>query len=745
MHEIDLIITLVAALTAAFVFGFITQKLRLSPILGYLLAGIAIGPYTPGFVADVKLAAQFAEIGVILLMFGVGLHFSVKDLVAVRGIAIPGAVGQSVLATVLGTALGMAFGWSLGGGVVLGLALSVASTVVLMRGLMDHKRLDTPEGTIAVGWLVVEDIFTVLVLVLLPALAHAFTAGEGGAKLVLIALGVALLKLAVLTALMVFVGAKLVPWLLVRVARTRSSELFTLCVLVVVLAIATGSSVVFGVSMALGAFLAGMAVGQSPVSHQAAANALPMRDAFAVIFFVSVGMLFDPRFLLAEPWLVLGALAIILIGKPLAALAIVVGLGYSARTALTVAVGLAQIGEFSFILAELARRLGVLPSAGYSVLVAAALLSITLNPMLFRLLAPTEAWLKRRRRLWAWLNRRAEAKGEAISRDVETQIRQAAEPVSAIVIGYGPAGRTVTRILREFGIRPVVVDLNADTIAGLRAQGHHAIYGDAASEEILTAAGIEKARYLLITPPDILATMPVIVAARTLNANIRIMVRARFLADRTMLEEVGASAACFDEAEAAVALAENLLREVGAPPQRIDEEANKIRDEFAVHRFESVLPQAGTPARSLVETLTAGRIVLGVEAPNMADAIRQAISRAEDVPLDKVLVTEAVLTREASMSTYLGRGVGFPHARLHGLSDAFAILARSESGVPVESREERARLLFIVLTPASSPREHVQIVARIARLLESESTLELLLQVDSPQGVLDVIRQGDRS
>ena len=725
-------------------FGFITQKLRLSPILGYLLAGIAIGPYTPGFVADVKLAGQFAEIGVILLMFGVGLHFSVKDLVAVRGIAVPGALGQSLIATLLGTALGTAFGWALGAGLVLGLALSVGSTVVLMRVLMDHKRLGTPEGHIAVGWLVVEDIFTVLVLVLLPALTHAFTSGGGGAGTVLAALGIVLLKLSVLTVLMLVVGARLVPWLLVHVARTRSSELFTLCVLVVVLVIATGSSTIFGVSMALGAFLAGMAVGQSPVSHQAAANALPMRDAFAVLFFVSVGMLFDPRFLLVEPWLVLGALAIILIGKPLAALAIVVGLGYSARTALTVAVGLAQIGEFSFILAELARRLGVLPVEGHSVLVAAALLSITLNPMLFRLLEPAETWLKRRRRLWARLNRRAEARGESISREVVTEIRQAAERVNAIVIGYGPAGRTVTRILREFGIRPVVVDLNADTIATLRAEGQYAIYGDAAAEEILTSAGVEKARYLLITPPDILATMPVIVAARTLNANIRIMVRARFLSDRTLLEEVGATAACFDEAEAAVALAENLLRDVGAPQQRIDEESNKIREEFAVHRLASMFPEPEAPSRSLVEMLTAGRVVLGIEAQSTAEAIRQAVDRADDVPLDKGDVTEAVLAREAAMCTYLGRGAAFPHARLDGVSEAFAILARSESGVPVEGREERAHLLFIVLTSTNAPREHAIIVARIARLLENESLVEQILQGNSPQEVIERVREGER-
>jgi CPA2 family monovalent cation:H+ antiporter-2 len=394
---------------------------------------------------------------------------------------------------------------------------------------------------------------------------------------------------------MLLVGARVIPWLLVRVARTRSSELFTLSVLAVALVIATGSSFIFGASMALGAFLAGVVVGQSELSHQAAADALPMRDAFAVLFFVSVGMLFDPRVLIAQPGLVLGTLAIILVWNPLAALTIVAVRGYSVRTALTVAVGLAQIGEFSFILAEVARQLGVLPVEGQSVLVAAALISIAANPLLFRTIEPLEARLRRSRRTWALLNRRAEARGRGLNRRTAARLAAAPETIHAVVVGYGPVGQTVARILREFGIQPVIVDLNVDTVRELVARGHAAIYGDGARDEILAAAGIEKARYLLVTPPDLVSRIPVIVTARLRNPEIKILVRARYLAERVMLEEIGATAVCYEEAEAAVALAAFLLHEIGAPQGRIQEEANKIREEFAIRTWRSLLAETDAP------------------------------------------------------------------------------------------------------------------------------------------------------
>jgi monovalent cation:H+ antiporter-2, CPA2 family len=577
MHNVDLILTLTLGFSAALVLGYVTQRLGLSPILGYLLAGIAAGPYTPGPVADARLAAQLAEVGVILLMFGVGLHFHLKDLLAVRAIAIPGAVGQSLVATAFGALIAWGAGWPLGSGIVLGIAISVASTVVLMRVLVDNKALDTPQGHIAVGWLIVEDILTVLVLVLLPVVASSAGQG-GGAAAIAGSLGLALLKIGVLVFLVLVLGSRVIPWILTQVARTRSRELFTLAVLALALVVATGSAVLFGASMALGAFLAGMVVGQSKVSEQAAADALPMRDAFAVLFFVSVGMLFDPRFLAREPLLVLAVLGVILIAKPLIALAIVLSLGYTVRTALTVALGLAQIGEFSFILADQAK--GILPPAAGSLLVAGALLSIALNPLLFRVIGPLESRLRKRKKLWSRLNRRAENRVKNVA--VHLPADEAA--VRAVVVGYGPVGRTTRQILESFGIRPVVVDLNVDTVNRLKAEGVPAVYGDAAKSDILQAAGTEKAKYLVVTLPDLVARLPVLISARELNPDIQIFSRARYLAERGTLEEFGVTAVCYEEAEAASGLAEFLLRAEGAPEERIERELDRIAAELAVPR-----------------------------------------------------------------------------------------------------------------------------------------------------------------
>ncbi len=385
MHNIDLILTLTGGLAAALTLGYVTHRLGLSPIVGYLLAGVAVGSHTPGFVADRELAEQLAEIGVILLMFGVGLHFHLKELWAVRRVAIPGAVGRIVLATAMGAVVTRAFGWSWTAGLVFGLAISVASTVVLIRVLTDARDLHTPTGHIAVGWVVVEDLVTVVMLVLLPPLVGAEGTGAAGMAH---ALGEAALKIAALVAFTVLIGRRAIPWLLERVAETRSRELFSLAVLVLALGIAVGSATLFGVSMALGAFLAGTVVGRSEFSLRAAAEVLPMRDAFAVLFFVSVGMLFDPAYLVEAPGLVAATLAIVLVGKSLVALGIVSLLGYPLRVSLAVAVALAQIGEFSFIVALLGRQLDILPAAGANTLVAAAIVSITLNPLLYRLIDP---------------------------------------------------------------------------------------------------------------------------------------------------------------------------------------------------------------------------------------------------------------------------------------------------------------------------------------------------------------------
>ena len=577
-HETPLITTMAAAFGSAWLLGMLAQKVGLSPIVGYLLAGVVIGPYTPGFVGDVGIAAQLAEIGVVLLMFGVGLHFHLKDLLAVKGIALPGALLQSAVATGLGLATGAAFGWPPGSGLVLGIALSVASTVVLMRVLEGHQLLGTVHGHVAVGWLIVEDIFTVVVLVAIPALSVGTGAGTG----LLGTLAWALVKLAALVALVLLAGSRVIPWLLDQAARLRSRELFTLTVLALAMAVAAGAAYFFGASMALGAFLAGMVVGQSPVSHQAAADALPLRDAFAVLFFVSVGMLFDPGFLLREPLLVLAALAVVLVGKPLAALSVVAALGYSVRTGLVVALGLAQIGEFSFILAELARSHDRLPAAGHNVLVACALVSIALNPLLFGALDSIEQRLRR----WPWLWRVLNARAERVREGVNAQTAQAVadgRPAGprVVVVGYGPVGQSVDRALREAGLDTVVIDLNMDTVRALAEEGRLALYGDASHGDLLKQAGLGKAAYLVVTLPHSVNRTPLIAAARHLNPSCRIFVRARYLRERADLEQAGATGACFEEVEAAVALTDRLLRDLGHEEAGIEVERERIRRQFA--------------------------------------------------------------------------------------------------------------------------------------------------------------------
>lgn len=597
MHDISLLTTVAAAFTAAWVLGIFTQRLGLSPIVGYLVAGVVIGPHTPGFAGDTHVAQQLAEVGVILLMFGVGLHFHLKDLLAVRAVAIPGAIGQSVVATLVAALLFAALGTSFATGAVIGMALAVASTVVLMRVLLDAHALQTPAGHVAVGWLLVEDVLTVVVLVLIPILG-ARTPDETGDRLGAgAALGLALLKLAALVAVVFLAGSRLIPWVLVQVARLRSRELFTLTVLVVAIAIAVGAYVFFGASMALGAFLAGMVVAQSPVSHQAAADALPLRDAFAVLFFVSVGMLFDPSFVLHQPLMVVAVLAVVLVVKPLAALAIVALLGQSVHTGLTVAIGLAQVGEFSFILSELARQHGLMPDAGHHALVAGAILSITLNPVAFRTLAPLEGFLRRRPRLWALLNGRAERRARAANPAGQRAARDPATAAEhAIIVGYGPVGRAVDRLLREAGLSTVVIDLNMDTISEIQRAGQRAIFGDASHESILELAGARRAAYFVLTVPQAASRVAIVLKARELNPETRVLVRARYLRERDDLEHAGAAGVVIEEAEAAVALARLVLADTGAHREVVHRSVRDLQVRLVLENAAAIRSQTARDA-----------------------------------------------------------------------------------------------------------------------------------------------------
>ena len=623
-HNIDLILTLAGGLTAALALGFITQKLRLSPIVGYLLAGMVVGPHSPGFVADAGTATQFAELGVILLMFGVGLHFHLKDLMAVRAVAVPGAIVQIAAATVLGMLATHFFGWSWTAGAVFGMAISVASTVVLTRVLSDNRAMHTPVGHVAIGWLVVEDLFTILVLVLLPALFPPATAsgGAGGASAsVWMTLGATTLKLGALVVFTLVAGQRLIPLLLGYVARTGTRDLFTLAVLVLALGIAVGAAEFFGASMALGAFLAGMVVGQSDFSARAAAEALPMRDAFAVLFFVSVGMLFDPASL-ATGWpLMLITLAIVLLGKPLAALLVVLALGHPLRKAISVAVALAQIGEFSFILASLGTALGVLPPEAGNALVVAAVISITINPMLYKGIDPFMKALARR---GIGVTRTAAGAGPAPG-PVDDAHR-------VVLIGYGPVGRAIARILRDNDMDVAVVEMNIDTVRELREQaareaalveaepagadvvegaasmrdeagvdvaggddsgisdsragraGHplrplHAVHGDATQAEILRHAGLEDAEALIIST----ATAPareIIEVARSVNPKARILIHTTYLREAEALRAGGAEVVFSGEGAVALALSTFLLRELGATDEQVEAERRRIRHDF---------------------------------------------------------------------------------------------------------------------------------------------------------------------
>jgi CPA2 family monovalent cation:H+ antiporter-2 len=587
MHDLPLISTIAAAFTAAWVLGLITQKLRLSPIVGYLLAGIVIGPYTPGFKGDTALAPQLAELGVILLMFGVGLHFHLGDLLAVRKVAVPGAIGQSLFATILGIAVALAFGWTLKSGIVLGMAMAVASTVVLIRVLTDNHQLDTPHGHVAVGWLIVEDILTVIVLVLIPALGTApggdghAAAAPAGAGAFVMALLIALLKLAAMVVILLVVGSRVIPWVMVRVARLRSRELFTLTVLVVAIAVAAGSYKLFGASMALGAFLAGMVVGQSPVSNQAAADALPLRDTFAVLFFTSVGMLFDPSFIKDHPLLLAAGLAIVIIGKPLAAVMLVAIVGYPARTAMVVAVGLAQIGEFSFILSDLGRVHGVFgdhAKEAHNLLVACAIISITINPMLFRTIGWWERLFQRWPRLWQFMNRGAGRRETRVNEAAGELIERSKKPM-AVIIGYGPVGQAIDSILSGGELETVIVDMNMDTVQDLTKNGRAAIYGDAFNIEVMHQA-LERATHLIISLPQSFNRTPLIATAKLINPDVKVFVRAHYLRERQELEQAGADAVCYEEAEAAVALARLVLFDGGADPEAIRRETTRIRQRF---------------------------------------------------------------------------------------------------------------------------------------------------------------------
>ena len=551
-HHTALIALLCVGFVMAFVLGLLAQRLRLSPLVGYLLAGVVAGPFTPGFVGDMTLAPQLAEVGVILLMFGVGLHFSLRDLLDVKNVAIPGALGQIAFVTTVGSGFGLWLGWPPIAAIVFGLSLSVASTVVVMRALEERRLLDTRRGRIAIGWLVVEDLAMVLALVLLPAIAGALGSGEQvGASGIAMTLGWTLLKVAAFVAFMLIVGRRVIPWILEHVAGLGSRELFTLCVLAIALGVAFGAAALFDVSFALGAFFAGMLLNESELSHKAASDSLPMRDAFAVLFFVSVGMLFNPAIILQQPLLVLGTVAIIVLGNAAVGYGIVRLLKLPKLTALTIAASLSQIGEFSFILAGLGLSEKMLPQQGHDLVLAGALLSIIANPFLF-------AWLDR------WQQRQQPG---AAATQVLADISEVPEDIGghAIVVGYGRVGRELSRLLQDRGVPLVLVETDPDRVEQARARGLVTVRGNAASQSILKATRPDTAQLAILAIPQALEAGEIIARLKAINPEISVLARAHSEAEVKHLLEHGADAAVLAERELAYSLADMVM---ATPPYR---------------------------------------------------------------------------------------------------------------------------------------------------------------------------------
>lgn len=557
-HSTILITTIAVSLGLALIMGMIAHRLKLPVLVGYLAAGMIIGPATPGFAIDMALSNQLAEMGVILLMFGVGLHFSLHDLLAVRRIAIPGAIAQIVVATTLGASVAYAWDWSIGAGIVFGLALSVASTVVLLRALEHRGLLTSINGKIAIGWLIVEDLVVVLALVLLPALSGWFTTGTQAPSPhthldLLFALGAILGKVSVFIGFMLVIGKRMFPWLLWYVASTKSHELFILCVVAVAVGIAYSAALLFDVSFALGAFFSGMVMRESHLSHRAAQESLPLRDAFSVLFFVSVGMLFEPSILLEEPLQVLIVVIIIMFGKSLTALILILAFRYPLTTALTVSVSLAQIGELSFMLASLGYSLGLLPDKGYSLILAGAFITITLNPLVFQTAEPIRNWIRSRSRLARLVERPNDPLAElplAISSEAVTD--------HVVIVGYGAVGKRVSSMLAQQGTPMVIVDQNRETIEQLRHQGMHAVAGDAASPAVLIQAHIARASVLVITASDPIRVRQMVETSRILNPRNEVLISTYSEEEALLLQKEPIGTVFLEEQE----LARNIVNQV---------------------------------------------------------------------------------------------------------------------------------------------------------------------------------------
>jgi len=561
MHEITLLINIVVALVVAFIGGVIARRIGLPTIVGYLLAGIAIGPFTPGFVGDMETISQLAELGVIFLMFGVGLHFSLDDLWTVRAVAIPGALGRMAIIILLGFGFSRLWGWTVTSGIVIGLAISIASTVVLLRNLMDNGLLNTPHGKAAIGWVIVEDLATVLILVLMPTLVDTSN-GFNWAQL-----GITLLKAAGFVIVALFAGKRFIPWILLRIAHTRSRELFILAVLTIALGIALGAAELFGVSLALGAFVAGVVVNESPLSHQVGADILPFQESFAVLFFVSIGMLVNPDYIFNNITTILAFTALIVFGKALVTMLMGFMLPWPAHTTLVLAAVLSQIGEFSFILGQEGMALGLLDRDQYSLILAGSLLSITVNPIIFRFINPAEKWLQKLPAVWRLLDRH-----QPMHLSADESITD-----HVVIVGYGRVGHHIVNLLGQMEIPHLVIDADATRIEELNRRGVPSLYGDAANSEVLTHAGLKRARALVVAGPDESSSELVVAAARDISPKLPIVARASTIDGIDRLAELGAQDVIHPELEGGLEIVRHALLQLNFPLHEIMHYIDAVR------------------------------------------------------------------------------------------------------------------------------------------------------------------------
>ena len=631
MHDITLLINVAVALTAAFLGGLLARRVGLPTLVGYLVAGIIIGPFTPGFVGDTNTISQLAELGIIFLLFGVGLHFSLRDLWAVRAVAIPGALAQMVIITAVGFVLARSWGWTATAGIVLGLAISIASTVVLLRGLMDQGLLNTSHGRVAVGWLVVEDLATVLILVLLPA----FTQSTGVP--VWESVGLALLKAAVFAAIMLVVGTRFVPWLLLRIAHTRSRELFIITVVTITIGTAVAAAELFGVSLALGAFLAGVVVSESSTRHQVSAEVLPFRETFTVLFFVSIGMLANPRNLIDNAGQIVVLTILIVVGKSLLTLLSGFALPAPAKTILVVAAGRSQIGEFSFLLAQAGIALAILTQGQYSLILVSAILSILVNPFMFRLVAPVESLLRRAPGLWRRLDRHGPSP------------RPITEGLSGhvVVVGYGRVGQHIVTVLGRLNIPRLVVEMDIGRAVELDRQGVPTLYGDAADSEVLDHAHLDRARALVVTLPDEAATEVVVAAGRDQNPQMPIIARAATQAGIEQLFQLGAQDVIHPELEGGLEIVRHTLMRLGYPFTEVDDYAEAVRRD----RYDT---SVSTPT----EQDALDHLMQASNAPGIAWFCISAGSSLIDQPLSEVRLNT---NRDARIIAVLRDGQLLPH------------------------------------------------------------------------------------